>query len=210
MCAADADAKVQAQILGHYTQQLVKPALSQRETAVAVEAIGALAASTNRNFGEPVSPRSQSIGGLTQRHLQCQFCILSEGMQKWPDFSKMHCNPHAADDQRWPVREREALSRNLDTRSMVVMQGVRKLLEYLTPLGQKRDVTENDEQTSEASGSEVARQSAHLYHAVISSTSKDAASSAIPSCLLLWCSTVKPSRVLSSMLQEPSLLASIM
>ena len=56
MCAPDADAKVQAQILGHFTQQLVKPALSQRETAVAVEAVGALAASTTRNFGEPVSP----------------------------------------------------------------------------------------------------------------------------------------------------------
>lgn len=55
MCAADADSKVQAQVLGHYTQQLMRPALSQRETAVAVEAIGALAASTSRNFGEQAS-----------------------------------------------------------------------------------------------------------------------------------------------------------
>ena len=39
---------------------------------------------------------------------------------------------------------------------MDAMQGVRKLLEYLTPLGQKRDVSESDEQTGEASGSEVA------------------------------------------------------
>lgn len=61
MCAADADAKVQAQILGHFTQQLLKPALSQRETAVAVEAVGALAASTNRNFGEPVSPACRNL-----------------------------------------------------------------------------------------------------------------------------------------------------
>ena len=79
MCAADADAKVQAQILGHYTQQLVKPALSQRETAVAVEAIGALAASTNRNFGEPVSPQPQSTCELAQGQQQCQ--ILSENSE---------------------------------------------------------------------------------------------------------------------------------
>ena len=54
MCAEGADAKVQAQILGHFTAQLVKPGLSQRETAVAVEAVGALAPSTNRFFGEQV------------------------------------------------------------------------------------------------------------------------------------------------------------
>ena len=54
MCAEGADAKVQAQILGHFTSQLVKPGLSQRETAAAVEAVGALAASTNRFFGEQV------------------------------------------------------------------------------------------------------------------------------------------------------------
>ena len=51
---------------------------------------------------------------------------------------------------------KEAFSCNLDIMSTIVMQGVRKLLEYLTPLGQKRDVSESDEQTSEASVSEVA------------------------------------------------------
>ena len=85
MCAADADAKVQAQILGHYTQQLVKPALSQRETAVAVEAIGALAASTNRNFGEPVST---SIHEPIQGRQQCQMYI-SESTQMWHHFSEI-------------------------------------------------------------------------------------------------------------------------
>ena len=54
MSAPDATKEVQAQILGHFTQQLMKPALSQRETAVAVEAVGALAASTSRFFGEQV------------------------------------------------------------------------------------------------------------------------------------------------------------
>ena len=54
MSAPDATKEVQAQILGHFTQQLMRPALSQRETAVAVEAVGALAASTSRFFGEQV------------------------------------------------------------------------------------------------------------------------------------------------------------
>ena len=54
MSAPDATKEVQAQILGHYTQQLMTPALSQWETAVAVEAVGALAASTSRFFGELV------------------------------------------------------------------------------------------------------------------------------------------------------------
>ncbi len=54
MSAPDATKEVQAQMLGHFTQQLMRPALSQQETAVAVEAVGALAASTSRFFGEQV------------------------------------------------------------------------------------------------------------------------------------------------------------
>ena len=54
MCAPDATKEAQAQILGHFTQQLMRPALSQRESAVAVEAVGALAASTSRFFEEQV------------------------------------------------------------------------------------------------------------------------------------------------------------
>lgn len=54
MSAPDATKEKQAQILGHFTQQLMRPALSQRETAVAVEAVGALAGSTNCFFAEQV------------------------------------------------------------------------------------------------------------------------------------------------------------
>ena len=43
------------------------------------------------------------------------------------------------------------------------MQGVRKLLEYLTPLGQRRDVSESDEQGGEASASEVAHCHLHIF-----------------------------------------------
>lgn len=90
MCAEGADAKVQAQILGHYTAQLVKPGLSQRETAVAVEAVGALAASTNRFFGEPVSSiltllhhqrHAGSAAELRQSHCLHKACILKVSMQ---------------------------------------------------------------------------------------------------------------------------------
>lgn len=67
MCAPGADAQVHAHILGHYTQQLVKPGLSQRETAVAVEAIGALAASTNRFFEGKVGFLHRIILGFQDR-----------------------------------------------------------------------------------------------------------------------------------------------
>ena len=66
MSAPDATKEVQAQILGHFTQQLMRPALSQRETAVAVEAVGALAASTSRFFGEQVQRPSRCFCGGKQ------------------------------------------------------------------------------------------------------------------------------------------------
>lgn len=90
MCAEGADAKVQAQILGYFTAQLVKPGMSQRETAVAVEAVGALAASTNRFFGEPVcsilipSHHQQHAGSaaeLTHSHCLHKARILKVSMQ---------------------------------------------------------------------------------------------------------------------------------
>ena len=92
MCAEGADAKVQAQILGHYTAQLVKPGLSQRETAVAVEAVGALAASTNRFFGEPVRSilillhhqrHAGSAAELTHSHCLHKACILESINAGW-------------------------------------------------------------------------------------------------------------------------------
>ena len=90
MCAEGADVKVQAQILGHFTAQLVKPGLSQRETAVAVEAVGALAASTNRFFGEQVrnaftllqhQRHAGSAAGLRQSHYLHKVCISEVSMQ---------------------------------------------------------------------------------------------------------------------------------
>lgn len=90
MCAEGADAKVQAQILGHFTAQLVKPGLSQRETAVAVEAVGALAPSTNRFFGEQVRTsftplqhqrHAGSAAELRQSHCLHSVCVLEVSMQ---------------------------------------------------------------------------------------------------------------------------------
>lgn len=50
------------------------------------------------------------------------------------------------------------------TRYLNAVQGVRKLLEYLTPLGQKRDVSESHEQSGEAPGSEVAHCHLPMFH----------------------------------------------
>ncbi len=55
MCAEGAEQKTQTLILGHFTHRLTDPRTSAGEITVAVQAVGELAASTNKFFGLKVA-----------------------------------------------------------------------------------------------------------------------------------------------------------
>ena len=77
--------------------------------------------------------------------------------------------------------------RMLSEQVMAGMQGVRKLLEYLTPLGQKRNVSENNEQSGEASASEVSLSpSGHLQSRNFAAPTSGSASCVSTFLCLFW------------------------